>query len=215
MRGRGGFTLLELVVALAVFAVLATLAYGGLRQVLQARERLEAVDRELAAVQQAFAALERDLLQAADRPVRDALGDELPAFVGRGEPGEGPVLELTRAGRPNPVGLRRSHLERVAYALQGGRLERWSWEALDRAPGALPYREVLLEGVRSLRLRFLGPSGSGPAGDGWQPDWPPPSLPASRAGGEGGAPALPRAVELELELEGWGALRRLLAVREE
>ncbi len=211
MRGRAGFTLLELVVALAVFAVLATLAYGGLRQVLQARERLEAVDRELAAVQLAFAALERDLLQAVARPVRDGLGDELPAFVGRGDAGEGPVLELTRAGRPNPLGLRRSHLERVAYALQGERLERWSWEALDRPPGALPYREVLLEGVRSLRLRFLGPPGSGPAGDGWQPDWPPASL---AAGGQGESPSLPRAVELELELEGWGALRRLLAVRE-
>ena len=78
MRTARGFTLLELVVALAVFAVLATLAYGSLARLLYAREQLASRAEALGRLQLAYSLLERDCQALVARPVRDELGDPEP-----------------------------------------------------------------------------------------------------------------------------------------
>jgi general secretion pathway protein J len=186
-----GFTLLELLVALAIFAVVAALAYGGLRVVLDARERTDAQAQRLAEIQMALAFLTRDLEQAVDRPIRDELGDRRPALLG----GTGAALEWTHGGWRNPAGQARSSLQRVAYAHDANRLVRRSWAVLDRAHDSAGNDTVLLEGVTALELRFL---------DGqmeWQTFWPPAIE---------DAPGLPRAVELRLELEDGTGISRLV-----
>ena len=71
-----GFTLLELLVALAVFAVLSTMAYGGLRSVLQTQRQTEEAAIKLHKIQQAIFYLEKDLLQVVARPIRDEFGTD-------------------------------------------------------------------------------------------------------------------------------------------
>jgi general secretion pathway protein J len=71
----GGFTLLELLVALAIFAVLATMAYAALNSVLTARKQVEAKSARLSALQTALMIMERDVEQAVPRGIRDEFGD--------------------------------------------------------------------------------------------------------------------------------------------
>lgn len=186
-----GFTLLELLVALAVFAALAAAAYGGLAQVARTRAALAAQQDRLAAVTRAVGMLERDLRQTLARPVRgNAANAVLPALAGRAD-----GVELTRLGFANPRAEPRSHLERVVYAQDGARLRRGRYAVLDRVPGSVPDTATLLDAVESLRLRYVGRDGV------WRESWPP---------ADGVLADLPRAVEFRLGLADLGEIRRVL-----
>jgi general secretion pathway protein J len=193
-----GFTLVELLVALAIFAVLSLLAYGGLASVLDGSELTSARGARLGQLQRTVTHLVDDLTLAGRRPVRDAFGDPLPALVGGA--GAAAVLELTRGGWPNPTGQPRSSLQRVAYDLVDGTLVRRIWPVLDRAPDSTPLEQRLLDGVTAFELRFRADRQAR-----WQAAWPP----AAGAPGDG---ALPLAVELALEVEGFGRITRLVVI---
>jgi len=194
-----GFTLLELLVALAVFAIMATAAYSGLSNVLFTRAAVEQQTRRLAAVQLAVFRLEQDIQQATPRGVRDEYGDLQPALRGGNLLDD--ALILTRAGWDNPLGQSRATLQRVAYRLREGRLWRLHWDVLDRGGPVAPRETLLLDQVREFRARFLDQNVA------WWTDWPPP---AAAAGGNPPNPNRPpRAVEITLLLEDWGAITRL------
>lgn len=194
-RAQHGFTLLELLVALAIFAVLAAIAYSALNQVTSTRAHLQAKAERLTALQMVFTVLGRDIEQAIGRRVRDEFGDAEPAMKGGVVVGTS-LLTLTRAGWRNPLGLPRSHLQRVAYGFVDNKLLRHSWTVLDRGPGVLPHEEVMLEDVRAVELRFLDQARQ------WQGFWPPP----------GQDTTLPRAVEITIDLADWGRVTRLFRV---
>jgi general secretion pathway protein J len=193
-RHTRGFTLIELLVALLIFAIFAAIAYGGLDQVLTAKARTTRESERLADLQTAFTWIARDIEQAVDRPIRDAYGDPAEAMIGGGT-----SLELTRAGWRNPAGLTRSNLQRVAYTLDDGRLRRGYWRVLDRAPDSEAHESVLLNDVQEMELRFLDEQGQ------WQPAWP-----VTNAAGD--VVPMPRAVELSLEIDGWGRITRLFQI---
>ena len=195
-----GFTLVELMVAIAVFAVFAALAYGGLQAVVKQRTNADRSMARLSEVQRAVRVVATDLEQLNPRPVRDRLGDtEQPALVA-GPRAEFP-LELTRGGWSNPLGAPRPTLQRVAYLLDGDKLVRLQWNVLDRTQANEPARWDLLTGVKSMVVRFLDPERQ------WHDDWPP----------EGGDDLVrlrlqPIAAELTIELDDWGTIVRLLEI---
>ncbi|HEB58848.1 MAG TPA: type II secretion system protein GspJ [Gammaproteobacteria bacterium] len=195
---RAGFTLVELLVAMAIFALFATMAYGGLSTVMQTRARTDAVSAQLTALQMAVMFIERDTGQIVPRPVRGQYGSEVPALFTFS--GDEQVLEFTRTGYANPAGRQRSHLQRVAWAFADHKLYRLSWPVLDRAPDSEPVREVLLDGVESVSWRFLDRSNR------WHNQWPPLNVDPKFAG------ELPRAVEWTLTVDGWGRIVRLVEV---
>ncbi len=190
-----GFTLLELLVALSIFAVIAVLAYGGLGTVLDQRSATEASAERLAALQKTYLIIQRDIEQLVPRPIRDEFGDPAPAIIG------GTAFQLTRGGWSNPLGTRRSSLQRVGYALEEQELIRYSWLVLDRAQDSLPRRQVLVDDVNSMRVRYLD------AEDNWQDQWPPAQQTAGIANALAGNP--PRAVEITLQHEQYGEIRWL------
>lgn len=196
-----GFTLLELLVALAVFAIMATAAYSGLSNVLLTRAAVEQQNRRLAAVQLAVFRLEQDIQQAVPRGIRDEYGDPQPALRGGALLDE--ALILTRAGWDNPLGQPRATLQRVAYRLREGRLWRLHWDALDRGGAHGPRETLLIDQVREFRARFLDQDET------WRADWPPPAD-ATADDRPPNLNRLPRAVEITLTLEDWGAITRLL-----
>jgi general secretion pathway protein J len=195
-RGRHsrGFTLIELLVALLIFVLLAVMSYGGLRTVLDAQQGFERHSDRLAELQMLFLMMGRDIEQTVDRPIRDNFGDSQPALLG-GDEG----LELSRAGRRNPTGLARSQLQRVGWVFQEGQLLRQSWAVLDRAQDSEAISHVMAEQVKGLEFRFLDQQGQ------WGSQWP-------ATDSSEGHPALPRAVEVNVDLDDWGMVTRLYRV---
>ena len=211
-KDAAGFTLIEVLIALAITAFVSMIAYTSLSSVLTGVERLrESTDRTYE-INRAFMIMSRDLRQFVNRPVRDEFGELEPALSG-GRLARF-ALSFTRTGWHNPNGHPRSYLQRVNYRLEDEALWRDTYPVLDRAGDTEPDTVLLLEGVEDLRLAFLGSletlqtqSGSTTLDTAsWVENW----VPDSSAPGAG--LASPIAVEISLQLQDWGEMRRLYAL---
>lgn len=195
-----GFTLIEILVALVIVAVIGALAYGGLQGLINKRTRTAASMQRLRLVQQSLMIMTRDFSQLEPRPVRDPLGGAaLAAFISA--PQNQPRLVFTRGGWGNPLADTRSTQERVAYQLDGDQLMRLSWPELDVPAQSEPLKQVLLSDVTDFDLRFMDASGQ------WQTQWPPLNAPAAAY-----LTRLPRAVEVSLTLKDLGRITRVVEV---
>lgn len=191
-----GFTLLELIVAIAVFAVVATMAYSGLDLLLRSRESLETQAQRQRELELAVLGIERDLRQALARPARGPYGDEQPALIGSGIAAEWTVLDLTSSRD----GVRTAAL-RVRYALIDGALWRSRDAVLDRSPRDTSRTRKVLGDVERLSWRFVA------AGRQRLDQWPPRT-------GITAPERLPRAVEVTLTLKDIGEIVRLIELPE-
>ncbi|GIX34449.1 MAG: hypothetical protein KatS3mg126_0228 [Lysobacteraceae bacterium] len=195
MRRARGFGLLEVLVAVALFALAMGLAYGGLDAVVRARAQMQEEALRLAALQRVVGLLERDLRAAVARPVRDGELGRLPALLL-----DRSGLELSRAGLAVPLAQARAGIERVRWAVEDGALVRRVHAVLDRVGGEQGEEQARLDGVGSLRIEALAADGR------WQERWP---LPGARP------EALPRAVRVRFALDGLGEIERLLELAAE
>ncbi len=196
--GPRGFTLLEVLIAVAIFAVVSVIAYGGLSSVLKVSQRTREANQALQSLQMAVSLIQQDMIQIADRPVRDEFGQPQPALKSGSAYEQ--IMTFTRRGWRNPAGNRRSTLQRVAYRLDENTLVREYWRALDRGPNPRKVALPLLEHVKSLTFRYMDKRNA------WQQAWPPLTA-------EPGKPAgLPKAIEMKLETERWGVITRLFAL---
>lgn len=189
---RAGFTLVEVLISLLIFALIAAAGASVLSLSIDNRFAVKAASDRTAGLQRMRALLRADLGQAAARRSRGPTGRPLPQpMMGAAAPGD-PVLVLTRAGWANPGQAARPSLQRVEYRLVEDRLERRVSGYLDGARPGSP--QVLFRGVRDLTVTFL------------------------REGTE--APAfittlerpLPDAVRLTMTLEGYGLVEQLFLV---
>jgi general secretion pathway protein J len=193
-----GFTLLEVLIAISIFAFLALGTYRMLSSVLASDEATRRHELQLRELQRAFAVLEQDLGQVGARPIRDAFGDLRPALVGEAEP---VALEFSRLGWRNPLGTPRSGWQRVRWQLVGNVLQRSYWSVLDQAVDSQPLPQKVLSEVRSVQLRYLDRDGN------WQTEWPPEQTDSDA---QKRLLQVPRAVEIRLEHQRYGLLTRLL-----
>ncbi len=165
MRQQRGFTLLEVMIAIGIFALVGLGTYRMLETVLKTDVATRAHEQSLRELTRAFAEIDRDLAQSIPRTVRDPYGEELASLLGAVD---GQVaLEFTRAGWRNPMGLARAQLQRVRWRLTGEQLERVYWTVLDQAVDSQPRVQKVLDGVTALELRFLDDQGE------WKTQWPP------------------------------------------
>lgn len=195
-----GFTLIEVLVSLAIFGILAALAYGALGQTLAASELLNDRMDRLRALQRTMRIISEDFLQLSPRPVRNELGDGLSASLNT-DFQSGFAVELTHGGWNNPVVLPRGTMQRAAYRIEDGELKRYHWRVLDRTFSNEPVNVTLLDGVDGILFRFLQVNGE------WTEQWPP-----NDQAGAGRARLRPRAVEVILTLENEGQITRLLEI---
>ena len=193
-RRSRGFTLVELLVALAIFALLAAFAYRGLDAMLQSREALQKESRKWRDLSLFMGRIERDLAAVLDRQAQGASGTRLqPVSSSLEVTTSRDGLALTRSGAP----LHENALaapQRIGYRLLEGRVERLSWAGVDAAPRSEPVAVPVLAGVKGLRFRFLDPRGE------WRTTW----------GLAGSTERIPAAVEVTLELASGETLVRLV-----
>ncbi len=193
-----GFTLIEIMVAVAVFGVMSVIAWGALGNSLTNVDLLTERMNRLQAIQRTIRFLSSDLSQATPRSVRNELGDtRLPAMLSSLSGNF--AIEFTHGGWRNPAGLPRSTLQRTAYRLEDDELVRYHWRVLDRTYANEPVATVLLDNVESLLFRFY--TDTGESTDVWPPQ-----------GGPANLRMRPRAVEIILTLPDEGEVTRLLEI---
>lgn len=191
-RAQRGFTLVEVMIALLVFAILASggvalLAFSARAQAASGR----ALD-DVAALNRTLSIMAADLAQAQSRPVRDEAGTPLPAFVGEADGAAQPMLRLVRGGWTNLDRQPRPGAQKVAYRLDRGVLQRLGYPQID---GAAPLPPApLLDRVRTVRLRYR-------VAGAWSDRWD----------GAGGIP-LPQALELRIARDDGVEYRQLFLV---
>lgn len=188
-----GFTLVELLVALAIFALISvagvTLLRSGSDTQIAVKNRLEEYSR----INRLSNAMEGDLAQAIPRPLRDPSGQPVPAFTENDAGTAGALFGFVRAGWSNFDEAPRAGLQRVAYVLEDGDLKRLSWPMLD---GTAPAdAATLIENVGAAQVQFKDDKGD------WRSDWTATD-----------AMALPRAVELRLTIKDKPEQRMLFLV---
>jgi general secretion pathway protein J len=195
-----GFTLLEVLIAIAIFTIVGALAMGGYNELVKQSEIVGVSAARTRAVQSAVQRITQDFEELEPRPVREPLGDTVEPAL-RADSRTERLADLTRSGWTNPAGVPRSTLQRVSYRLENNKLRRDYWVVLDRTLAGEPTSAVLIDKVRSVTLRFMDGNRS------WHDQWPPTGYSAADVGR-----VRPVAVEITLELEDWGKIVRLVEV---
>jgi len=220
-RAVRGFTLLEVLIAVAISALIAALAYGFLRSAIEAKGSADEALKTVTDLETVFQLLTTDLQHVVDRNLPAAaagLGstEAAPAFMGGSSDARGAnyllgdyVLRFARDGWANPLQQQRSDLQRVGYRWYEGQLWREYWpernQPLDSEPAG---RRLLIEDLQAVNIRFL-PLGVREVDEGsWQPVWPP----DEQATGAEGESNLPLAVEVVISLEEMGDVRRIISL---
>jgi general secretion pathway protein J len=187
-----GFTIVELLVSLLIFGMLAAAGVALLSFSVRAQDAASTRMQDLSEVRRASAIMTADFAQAAARLPRDERGDVRQAFEGSGGTG-GELVTLVRRGWENFDNANRASIQKVEYVLEADRLERRAWRFVD---GAEPMPPVtMLEGVTGVRLRYRDREGA------WRDRWDPQRL-----------AELPRAVEWTIVTRTHGTIVQLFLV---
>jgi general secretion pathway protein J len=195
-----GFTLVELLVAIVIFTILAALGYAALNNSMRYREVTERNLAQLRSLQTTVRLLAQDFEELVPRPVRDPLGGpNQPALLADGR--NAYTVLMTRAGWSNTAGLQRPTLQRVGYLIDNGTLRRDAWTVLDATQASEPQRRELIKKVKRFEVRYLD------RGRQWLTQWPPAGTQSPTTERE-----RPLAVEVTLELDDWGIITRLFEI---
>ncbi len=199
-RRARGFTLLEILVAMVILAVMGLMAYRGVSEARVAVANAESHLERLRAVQRSVQLMVTDFRTLTRRPVREPIGDGQRATLLR-DPNSVALVELSRGGWPNGAGTPRGTAQRVVYRVEDGKLLREHWAVMDATLSTPPVRRELLAGVERVEIRYLT------SGREWIADWPPFNNTADL-----GFYMRPVAIELTLVLTDFGEIRRIVEV---
>ncbi len=206
MAGARGFTLIEMVVAIAIFAVISLGCWQLLERMITSDQKVEQRAERLRQLQRGLWIMARDLRAVIDRPVRDNDGVPQPAMT---SVNPGYRLLFTRSGWANPGGLPRSTLQRVGYGVEPGAsggqdLIRYFWPVLDRAPGTEPRKQRLLAGIQLLEIRFIDQTGA--THFYWPPEFETVEEPVTTT--------LPAGIRITLIIPPYGEIHRVFSLRD-
>ncbi len=151
-----GFTLIEIMVAFVIFAIIGVISSQLLSQTIDNHETLSTRGERLSELHRAMAVIQRDFLQLARRPIRDEYGDAKQSLL----IGTDGAVEFSRVGWRNPLRLPRAETQRVAYLVQDNKLVRGYWPVLDRAQDTEPAFQTLLNAVERVEFFAIDASGN-------------------------------------------------------
>ncbi|MFV8572556.1 type II secretion system minor pseudopilin GspJ [Marinobacter sp. SBS5] len=203
VRAQSGFTLMEMLIAVTITAVIGLGVWQVVSSVVNSRDRVNALAEQFDGLQKAMLLLERDITQVVNRSARDVYGDFKPSLTSRDDAFE---LLLTRQGWRNPLGLRRSGLQRAGWEYTGTELRRRYWPVVDQGQEEDGRDIVLLDNVNNFQIRFLDDEGK------WHDTWPTDQAMATMTPGARPVIELPIGLEITLEHERFGEIVRLFTL---
>jgi general secretion pathway protein J len=210
MRNRG-FTLVEVMIAIFVAAVMFAIGYGSINQALRDRDAINVSQARVTEIQRGMRVVAQDFAQIIARPARDTAGTGqlMPAVMTHSA--DDMLVTFTRGGWSNPAGIQRPAEERVRYRYIAAdqSLVREHWMSVDPALNTEPRQRVVFTRVKSVELRFLDPTSRN-----WRTDWPA-NMPSGVVNPQQyDLMLLPRpiAIELTLVLEDWGRVQRVFEI---
>jgi len=146
-----GFTLIEIMIALVLFAILASITTSAMYHAFDTRERISKQANQLNAIQLAVSLIKQDTEQAISRQSLGNEQHEFAPFVGQTH-----YVEFTRDGLINPDGLeQRSTLMRVAYLCKNRQFIRRHWERVDTPARDQHQDRVLLDNLDDCAFAYL------------------------------------------------------------
>lgn len=145
-----GFTLIEIMVAVAIFAVIASIVGPALIQFLEIREKAGAKQEQLQGLQKTFLFMANDLRYASNRLGKDEFGDPAKATMAVGDDS---LMELT-ASYPDlnlgGIGVPR----KVRWQLEDNVLQRIQSPVLDPDGDTRVLKQSLLNGVQDVEIEL-------------------------------------------------------------
>jgi len=197
MKYKNGFTLIEILVALAVFAILATITSSAMYYAFNTRARVTVQADQLASIQLAISLIERDTWQAVNRSVYRTNMQKISAFTGKNN-----YFELTRSGISNPQNSeQRSTLQRVAWLCNGSKLIRRSWVMLDTPDSKQFEDKVFLSNLTKCSFSYLNHTLQ------VLPEWRENAVQSNQT-----PEPLPKAIQFNFALSGWGNFSFLFTI---
>ncbi|OJF69802.1 type II secretion system protein GspJ [Alteromonas sp. V450] len=200
-----GFTLIEILIAMAIFTLIGLASTSLLTTVIDSNELSQTRFSKLQLLQRAMITIERDIQQAVPRPIRvNGEKTDIAMVGGEADGSDGDGIGFVRGGWHNPqLMLPRSTLQYVAYRLKDNKLERLYSTYVDNVIGYEPKVRVLLEDIESLSIEFIAPANneSSFSNDGklkWNESYK--------------GTQLPKAVAIEFTSKDFGTIRREFAL---
>jgi general secretion pathway protein J len=206
---RAGFTLIEVMVAMFIAAIMLALGYSAINQAAKERGNLEIKQARVTEIQRGMRVVAQDFAQMVGRTARDneGGGNIQPAVVATNK--DDTIITFSRAGWSNPAGVQRPAEQRVRYRFIDGSLIREHWLSVDPALNAVPRQRVVFTKVKSVEMRFLDPVSRS-----WRQDWPAVSAsgPVNPSNIDQLLRTRPLAIEVTIVLEDWGRVQRLFEI---
>lgn len=189
-----GFTLIELMIAITVLAIISTMAYSGLNSILKSHEILSKKQDSFNQLIQIITPLQREFRTIVPRPIHDKYNSVLPAL--KLEKTNILSFSFTHGGIPNPSGLVKSSLQRVDYFFSEKTLTKRIWLTVDNYNTDDHRDEIISTTLNQFKIEVLGFDGV------WYSQWPnnkndPPDL-------------LPKAIKFTVAMPEFGEISRLI-----
>lgn len=185
------FTLVEILISLAIFSVLSILIFRATDNIRERTKSTELKSERLREVQFAFRQLEDDIRHMVIRERRNEYGDKAALLEGESS-GSASYFEFTRADWRNPAKIARSTLQHIRYEFSDEKLERMHWLYVDTALENQQLKRILLKDVENFKVEFLQE-------ESWKDDWLDNDDPLN----------MPKAIRLTAELKDLGEIVRL------
>lgn len=168
-RNKNGFTLIEILVAVVIFAIIATISYKIISSLVKTKEIVDETQNKWGSLSLINSNLEQSVHRLIPLTVRDNNGAILPALYGKDKldglyDGQ---LEMTLSGSIGDDVLGVKPPKRIGYRLFKGTLYLVTWPVLNRALNTIPEIDILLEKVENFTPEYLYNDGK------WYKSWPP------------------------------------------
>lgn len=190
-----GFTLLEVLIAIAIFSIISLASFTIFDSVLKGDASAKLRSERQNELQRAFILIERDITQIARRTIRFDGEAPLTKFIQSAQDSfssEEQAIAFVRHGWTNPgLLLPRSDMQAVAYRLTEETLERLHFNFVDSVVGEEPKVRPLITDVTKLTFEYYD-------GKKWQEKWENNNLPL--------------AIAIEIETKDYGVIRRQFLV---